>query len=203
LVWNYGNFIDTVLVSNPGEPEAIDQTVGLLQLPASAYGITKCQEYRDTLYVFRAIQTFAYTDNSGDPTGWPSVIIDEGIGCGKHGLAIIGDTNLGIGIEAIIVIGDAGIFLFNGIYQVPELSFKIQDFWSSLVYGNKIVHLETYVDLRNRLLYVLLPDQQQIWVGDFKNGLNFKAIKWWPWSFPVNPTCMTLFLSSNELVFAA
>src|ERR1035437_10053781 len=76
--------ISLILVSQPGEPEAINQISGLIVVPLDGNPITNAQEMRDVFYVFKRAKTVAYTDNGDVPSSWPLITIDNALGTCPH-----------------------------------------------------------------------------------------------------------------------
>lgn len=194
-----------VLVSAPGEPESINQVDGLIVAPLDGYPINYCQEYRDTLYVFKATKTLAYTDNGDSPSGWPLVIIDQGIGSSIHGVATVLDSG-GVNIDFLVIADFSGIMIFNGSYQRPELSWKVLDLWMDQI-RDKFNKLQIVNDSINQMIYCILVEPPEIngsmnrlLVGDYKNGMDPEKIRWSPWSFNFNITTLAL-LNLDTLVF--
>jgi hypothetical protein len=202
--WNPASAIDSVYASNVGTPEAIDQVDGLILLAASEYGITIAQEYRDVLYICRANQTFGASDNGDIASNWSIVTIDEGIGCGKHGIPEIGDIGQSISQEQLIMVNNAGVFAFNGLFSRPELSYKIQDYIiANFGFTLGSIHAQVAIDSRVTRIYITLPDLNLILVGDYRNGLSPKSIKWVKWTFGFEPSCIALFTDPNVLLIGS
>ncbi len=204
LAWNYDQNTCVCLISNPGQPEAFNQVSGLILIPKTNFGITRSQEYRDILYVFRENQTFAFVDNGDVPSSWNSVVIDNGIGCTKHGMIITGEEG-SINIEFLILFNLSSIFVFNGTFVRPqgELGWKLRDFWINLS-RNMILYLsEFYHDPIRQLIYINFPELNMILMGDYSNGLDFEKIKWAKWTFGIEPTTMSLINEDNKLLIGS
>lgn len=194
-----------VLVSAPGEPESISQVDGLIIAPLDGQPITYCQEYRDSLYVFKATKTLSYTDSGDVPSSWPLVIIDQGIGASVHGIATVLDSG-GINIDFLIIADFSGIIVFNGSYIRPELSWKIEDLWK-VQNREKFNKIQILNDSINQLVYcIILEDptinsnMRRLLIGDYRNGLDSEKIRWSPWTFNFNLTTIAL-VNRDTLVF--
>ena len=179
--------ISLVLVSQPGEPEAINQISGLIVVPLDGNPITNAQELRDVLYVFKRAKTVAYADNGGDPSSWPIIPIDAALGTSVHGIATVLDSGAA-SVDFLIICTYQGINLFNGtyitsMYNAPtnELTWKIADLWSSLD-RNQFGNIQIINSPTHKRIYVVLPTRQLL-VGNYSNGLDWKSIRWSPWSF--------------------
>lgn len=202
LLWDTATDISLVYVSAPGEPEAISQVDGLILLPNQGEGITHCAEYRDVLYIFKANTTSATSDNGNEPSSWPVQIVDNGVGCSKHGLAIVGEFG-SINIEYLLVHNYSGIFVFNGTYTRPELSYKIKDLWLDFNQLEIILASEFYNDVLHQMIYINIPSENMILMGDYSNGLDFKSIKWATWTFNVSPKTLSLIGKDQILLVGA
>src|SRR5574339_282835 len=191
--------VSIVYLSAPGEPEAIDQVDGILIMPLDGLPITNAQEFRDVLYTFKATRTMAWVDNGDVPSTWQGNWIDQGVGASVHGIAFVLDSG-GVNIDYLLVVDYSGIMIFNGYYARPELTWKIQDFWFELE-RNDFANIQIMNDSLTQKLYMTLPDKRML-VGDYKNGLNPKDIRWTPWSFDIETTTITL-VDTNTLVIGA
>lgn len=191
--------ISLAYVSNPGEPEAINQVDGLLIFPLDGNPITNAQEFRDILYLTKQTRTNAWSDNGDVPSSWPMTVLDQGIGASLHGIATVLDSG-GVNVDYLIIASYTGLMLFSGNYINPELSWKIKAFWDSLDRDlfNKIQLLNNTVA---KVLYCLLPDGR-ILLGDWKNGLTPKDIRWAPLSFSIDITTITL-IDTETLILGA
>src|SRR4030095_3498321 len=197
----WANFTDISLIylSAPEEPEAIDQVDGQLIMPLDGNPVTNAQEFRNVFYGFKKTRTMAWTDNGDVPSTWEGTWIDQGIGASVHGIATVLDSG-GVNIDYLLVVDWSGILIFNGSYSRPELTWKIQDFWYSLA-RNDFANIQIMNDSLTQIVYMTLPDKRML-MGDYKNGLNPKDIRWAKWSFDIETTTITL-IDTNTLVIGA
>ncbi len=172
--------ISLALVSQIGEPEAINQISGLIVVPLDGNPITNAQELRDVLYIFKRARTVSYSDNGGDPSSWPLTVIDNALGTSVHGVATVLDSGSS-SVDYLIVATYQGISQFSGKYVTPELSWKIEDFWRGLD-RNSFGAIQIVNAPIHKEIYCVLPTRSML-VGNFSNGLDFKNIRWSPWSF--------------------
>lgn len=179
-----------ILVSYPGEPEAVDKVSGLLILQEDDNAIRRCQEQRDILYIFKAVKTFSTQDNGGPPATWAIAELDQGLGAMLNGVATVLNTG-GTSVDYLIMMNMSGIFLFSGTYVFPELSFKIADLWADQNHGDERFN-EIYNDSVNKQLYILMPIKKQILIGNYQHGLDPKTIRWGIWTFDFDPTTICL-----------
>lgn len=185
-----------VRISEPGEPEAFNQVTGLIQVPiggnsySNSGAITNARELRDVLYIWDNIRTFSAVDNGEDPSDWTLSILDQGLGCSVHGVATVLDTG-GTSIDYIIVCNFSGIWLFNGTYNTPPLSWKINNLWQGLNFSD-FLNIVIVNDSIGKCLYIILPDRAKILIGDYQVALNPQEIKWSYWTFSISTSAIAL-----------
>lgn len=193
----YAN-ISLARISNEGEPEAFDSVTGLVIFPLDGNPINCGQEYRDVLYLAKKSKFAAVVDNGGDPSSWAIEIIDNGIGAPLHGIATILDSN-GINIDFLLIQNENGLIVFNGIFQRPELSFKIIDLWLSYD-RSKFNQSQIVNDTLNQIIYFVAPDGTVL-ICDYKMGLDPKNARWAIWSFDISVTAVAL-INTTTLILA-
>ena len=188
--------ISLILVSAPGEPEAISQIDGLIVVPLDGNPITNGAELRDIMYVFKRSRTTSYTDNDEEPSNWPDSPIDAGLGTCVHGIATVLDSG-NANVDFLIVATYAGIILFNGRYILPELTFKIESFWRAqdrnLYRKIQIVNCPT-----RKTIYIVLPDSRVLY-GNYQNGMDPKNIRWSPQSWYTIVNCVAV-VNIDEII---
>ncbi len=198
---NADNEQSNALVSESGEPEAFNQIDGIIQLPPDYQPITICAQLRGVLYLFKNIKTFAATDNGGAPSSWPVEIVDAGLGASLHGVATVIETAGGVTAESFIITNFSGCFIFDGKFIRPELSWKIEKRWLDLNFDD-FQRVEIYNNTIDKLLFILSPDLELLYVGNYKNSLTPKDIRWGVYTFDIRITSITL-RSFTELVLAS
>lgn len=190
--------VNLCLVSEAGEPEAINQVDGLLTIAPESSPLTCTQELRDILYVGRRTKVVGYSDNGDVPTTWIPVVIDTGRGWPVHGIGTVLDSG-GTTVDFLIVANFAGVMIFNGRFSVPELSYKVSDLWGqqdrNLFRLVQVAVLSTQT--QNKIL-VVLPDGRLL-VGDYADGMDYKNINWMPIGFYVTVNCV-LIVNVDEIV---
>lgn len=184
-------------VSLAGQPEAFDQVQGLLQIPADGNYITNCGQLTGALYVFKRGKTFGYIDNQGSPATWQLNNIDNSLGCGVHGIASVLDTS-SANVDALLIATYRGIIYFNGIYNVPELTWKVKALWDTQTLLTNFRNIQLINDVVGQVVYCLLTDGSMLY-GEYSNGFDPKNIRWSPWSFPVKVNTITL-ININDLI---
>lgn len=182
--------ISIALVSAPGEPEAISQIDGIIIVPLDGNPITNLQELRDVLYITKRNRTASYIDNEDEPSSWPLTFIDQALGSVVHGIATVLDSGSS-SVDYLLVANYKGINIFSGQYSTPELTWKIQNFWASLD-RNEFRQIQMLNDSINQRLYVVVPSGffNILLVGDWKNGLDPKNIRWTLWNFYFKLSCV-------------
>jgi len=191
--------ISLILVSQPGEPEAIDNIVGLITVPLDGNPISNLQEMRDVLYVFKRSRTVSFDDNGGDPSSWPFIPVDNSIGTCPHGIATVLDSG-GVNVDSLIVATYQGLNTFNGRYAVPELGWKIDNYWRNLD-RNKYGQIQVVNNPINKKLYCIIPNKILL-VGDYQNGFDSKNIRWTPWSFLSGVNTVAI-QNTNDVIIGA
>jgi hypothetical protein len=172
--------ISLILLSQPGEPEAINQISGLIVFPLDGNPITNAQEMRDVFYVFKRAKTMAYADNGDVPSSWPMIPIDNALGTSVHGIATVLDSGSS-SVDFLIICTYQGISQFNGKFVTPELSWKIENLWK-LLDRNGFGSIQIINAPIQKELYAVLPTRTML-MGNYSNGLDWKNMRWAPWSF--------------------
>lgn len=193
------NDISLVLVSEKGEPEAINQISGLLIVPLDGNAITNAQEMRDVLFITKRNRIVSYVDNEDVPSSWKPGKIDEAYGSPVHGIATVIDSG-GVSIDYLILASYAGIIVFSGRVIIPELSFKISKFWEDLP-RNEFRKIQLALDPIKKRLYCVLIDGRLL-VGDYSNGLDAKNIRWTIWRFDITVNTIAL-VNINDIIIGA
>lgn len=189
--------------SAPGEPEAIDQVDGIIEVPVDGNPITMSQEFRDVLYIFKRTRTYPFVDNDDVPSTWKLQTLDLGIGAPVHGVAQVLDSG-GVNIDFLIICDFSGVMLFNGTFTRPELSYVVQDYWLALN-RNEFNQIQILNDTILQRIYIALPDRVILY-ADYSYGLNPKDIRWYPWTFDIEVNTVALIqtnvlaIGSNQLM---
>jgi len=184
-------------VSLAGQPEAFDQVQGILQIPADGNYITNAAILLGSLYVYKRAKTFGYVDNGNSPASWQLNTVDNSLGCGVHGVGSVLDTS-GSNVDALIIGTYKGLVLFNGIYVLPELSWKVKALWDTQDLLHSFRDIQILNDVVGQNIYCLLTDGSMLY-GEYSNGFDPKNIRWSPWTFPVNVNCIAL-INVNDLI---
>ena len=195
----YG-LVSTAWASTAGEPEAIDSVDGAIVAPLEGNPLTNAVEYRDVLYLFKSARTYAYTDNGDVPAAWPLTVLEQGLGASVHGIALVLDSG-GTDVDYLLIINFTGVFLFNGAFIKPELTWKIFDYWLGLGKSNYNL-FQILNDSINQVFYIVLNNGKMLY-ADYSNGLDYKNLRWSPWSVTgMNITTIAL-INYNQLIIGA
>ena len=187
-------------LSHPGEPEAFNQVDGFIIVPLDGRNITNAQEYRDVLYLWKQVRTYASVDNGDAPATWAGpTVIDQGRGAPVHGIAEVLDSG-GVNVDRIIIADYTGVLMFNGTYAEPELSYKIQDKWLGLD-RDLFNRIQIMIDTVSEVIYFTLPDQKMI-IADYARGMDAQNIRWAPWQFAIKANTIAL-IQTNTLIIGS
>lgn len=172
--------ISVGLVSEAGEPEAIDQIDGLFVVPPDGNPITNAQELRDILYVTKRSRTVSFADNGDVPSSWAIVVVDNALGTSVHGIGTVLDSGSN-SVDYLLICTYQGLSLFNGRYISPELSWKVEKFWRDQD-RNEFRVIQIVNAPIQKEIYIILPDKTML-VGNYSIGMDPKKIRWSPMSF--------------------
>jgi hypothetical protein len=191
--------ISLIRVSHSGEPESISEVDGLVIIPLDGNPLTVCQELRDVLYACKTVRTAAVSDNGDVPSSWPVIMLEQGIGAPVHGISTVLDSG-GVNVDYLIMTSVIGVVIFNGTYSIPELSWKIENYWNVLE-KNDFRFIQIMNDTINKLLWISLPNRDLL-MGDYKNGLDPQNIRWAPATFDIEVTTIAL-IERDRLIIGA
>jgi hypothetical protein len=191
--------ISVAYLSEPGEPEAINQVDGLLIVPLDGNPLTNCTEFRDVLYLFKPVRCVGYHDNQDVPATWESFVVDEANGAPVHGIATVLDSG-SVNVDYLIIGNYNGVMLFNGGFNEAELTYKIMDFWHALDRTN-LRALEIINDTITTRFYVVLPTGNILFC-DYENGLDHESVKWAHWTYHIFITTAEI-TNINQIVLGS
>lgn len=187
------------LISEAGEPEAINQVSGIVAVPPDGNPITNAEDLRDVLYVMKRSKTGSFTDNGDDPSSWPFITVDNALGCPVHGIATVIDSGAS-SVDFLLVCTYAGIMMFNGRYMTPELSWKIEQYWRDLD-RNDFRYIQIVNAPIQKEIYVVLPTRKVL-CGNYSNGMDPKKIRWMPWSYDPGVNTVAIY-NIDEIILGA
>lgn len=174
-----------VYVSNVADPETIDQTEAYLQIPVGIPDeVLNGKELRGIYYIFKDTSTFTTRDNGGPANTWEVDIVDSGLGLTPWGIAEVYANPGGLVLDNLLVANTAGLYVFSGTFSADPISRKIQPLFR-LNDRSVLKYTRLAVDSARKLIYLLLGPYTQVndlWVGDYTNGLDAQNIKWARWT---------------------
>ena len=141
----------------------------------------------------------AWVDNGDVPSSWPLTSIDNSLGCCIHGISTVldsGSTN----VDMLMIANYKGINMFNGTFQSPELSWKIQNLWANQD-RNEFRRIQMINDPISQQLLLTLPDRRVL-SGNYLNGMTSKLIRWEPWVFPMSINSIAI-VNSGEVILGS
>lgn len=183
------NDISLIYISAQGEPEAISEIDGQIIVPLDGNPITNGAELRDVMYVMKRSRTVSYIDNGEEPSSWPMSSVDNSLGTCVHGIATVLDSG-GTTVDFLIIATYAGIYLFNGKYIFPELTWKVSDLWNQQE-RTEYRRIQIINCPPKNQIYIVLPDERLL-VGDYQAGMNPKGMSWAPWNFNQKVNCVCI-----------
>ncbi len=196
-----------VRFSKKGDPESIDEIEGYCIVDRSESGGVKAGvEYRNSFYIFKDARAYVTQDNlSTEPAFWEGPFpVDKGCGTVPLGVSTILDAK-GTSTDRFLVVDTSGVLIFDGYFNRPELTWKIQDIWRRV---NKTVLNTCQIlnDPTTQSLYITIPldgatSPSHLLVGDYSVGLASDSIKWGLWSFPFAPVSVAI--GSDKLLYVA
>ncbi len=187
---NCGAYLDpdTLRISNPSEPEAIDSVDGIRQIEKGlGGGIKTTRPMRGNIAWWKSYMTGVLRPNDDDPVNWPYDVIDSALGSEPYGVSESIEYP-GLVFDNYLVANKAGLHLFNGGYADPltPLSYNISPSWEAAGSLTAIKAIKIVVDPLAYRIYALVPGSGGVmnwFMGDFSDGLSADAIKWSPWKF--------------------
>ena len=192
--------IQLLILSAAGEPEAMDQIDGIIEVPSDGNAITNVQELRDVMYVFKRSKTFSYVDNGDDPSTWPMILVDNALGTLVHGIATVLDSGSS-SVDFLIICTYQGISLFNGRYITPELSWKMEHYWQNSWDRNDAYKIQIVNAPIQKEIYTVLPNHD-ILVGNYTNGMDPMKIRWTIWDYDMNVNTVAIH-NIDEIILGA
>lgn len=191
---DYGYFYG----SRQNDPETISTADGVNRVPANDGGsrsIFCMAEYRGSCYIGKRGKTYATIDNGGEVSTWPVQLVDAGFGIeALFGIARVEDGQIGIHKETIFAANFNGLYAFQGSWTERPLTWKIENEWRSISEAT-FNRIKVVVQPTEQRIYVLFPSSynggnwaaNNLWVGDYKLGLDADNIRWFKWQTSANP----------------
>jgi len=176
--------------SNASDPETFDQTLeSIIVNKDDGYLLTNDAILNSILYFWKEKGIWSTYDNGSDPVTWDVEPVDDAVGCGFRGLSCVSPPKArGSHANVIAFADDAGLYLFNGAVSNPELTWKVEDLWQTLIDASG---LNVLIDIKNKRIIVFGFDlvsslYNLSLVADFSEGISAQAIKWDVWTYHNN-----------------
>lgn len=172
-----------VRVSDPGLPEVFKDTDGFLTPPFEGGGVKNSVELNGKFYFMKSGMTMSTNDNGQPPNAWPIIVVDGAIGTECFGISRVPWTPRSPTRNACLVIDRAGLFIFDGNYSQEPLTWKIQDIWDAVGFGDVSRFQIIYDTLRSNihLSTVDIGGIAYLYTGDISDGLDPRNIHWSRW----------------------
>jgi hypothetical protein len=188
---------EAVLLSNVEDPETFDYVSGVIRVQTENDGNVVCNAWvlRDVLYMQKFTGTFGTQDNGGDPSSWAINVIDGVIGSYAYGVSsFISSQNTADTGDVVLVAHKSGLYMFDGVFLRPELSFKIGDYWKRINFA-AFYRVTVTNDPWNKMLYISIPldastEPNALIACDYSAGRDPDSIRFYLWQFHRNPTCI-------------
>lgn len=187
-----------VRVSLAGSPENFSSTSGFLQTdPSDSTGVRAATEFRKTLYFFKRERGYVTQDNGQQASTWEVTNFEKSIGTEQYGVSAVMDAK-GSSSEGFFLAALGGLYFFDGVFEEPEISYKIKDLWNRI---NKVYFhtVQVAVDPIQKRIYVVVPldgatTPNYILFCDYRNGLNANSVKWSIWQLSNGNTTFSCIL---------
>ncbi len=182
LLWGFVAPDGSLLrLSRVGDPESFDQTLeSVIVQKYDGYDIVNTVKLRDILYIFKDLGIHASSDNGDDPVNWDVFVVDNAIGSTILGISTVSPTvGSGSHNDTVTIIDKTGYWLFNGVVQQPDLSYKISKLWNLIL---DYTPLNPFVDVKNKVIYIV-GYNGGILVADYGDGYSPQLFKWCPFYF--------------------
>jgi hypothetical protein len=198
VIGGFANDGNGVYISDPGDPERFDAVDNYLTVyPGdSEDSLKNSVDYKGTIGLFKSLKSY-YTVINDDlvPAEWEVLPLDLGVGTEAHGVSTILDRS-GVHTDKFFVADRSGILMFNGIFQEPELTYKVRDIWRGIE-RNYFYKICIVYDPIKEHIYIAYPEVNQtennkILFGDCSQGMSYDKIKWSVWTLPWYMPCIAV-----------
>lgn len=185
-----------IWASKPGQPESFSASSGFATVdPTEVAGLRSGTEYRSTLYVFASHRTYLTQDNGDEISTWTINDFSKSIGTEGYGIGAVLDAK-GAEITNFLVADVSGVYLFDGVFEQPALTYKIKDLWATINQTYFYVS-QINVDPILQRIYITVPvgastTPNLLLVGDYREGLTPATIKWSKWQISSNYVAQSL-----------
>lgn len=177
IVGSTGGGIPAVYVSDPYASQQLTEQFNKLLLPGWKL-ITSAFVLRGILYVLGPNWTYAWEDNQGLPSTWPSpTLVDGSIGTPSVMGTLVNASNDWAAVAHI-----SGLYIFNGQYQDRPVSYMVNPDWLRINWAAcQTIRMADNKDKKQIVLNVpldgaLIPNYQMMF--DYSDGLDWENIKY-------------------------
>lgn len=199
----------TIAVSRIGDFESFDQTSCFINVNRDdGHSVLSAFVLNNVLYFCKDLGVYSTYDNGNDPNTWSVDIVDGSIAVPPKGIAYISSNQSPVA-GAVIIADKSGITSFNGSFQRPELTWKVESIWRRINQAAwNTVNLT--IDNRTHSIYAAIPldsatKPSHILYGDFSMALEENLlyvdplkIKWDLWQLPNNSTVVGMIDLTGE-----
>lgn len=167
--------------SEPDASQQLTEAYHKRKLPGWRLG-TSAFVLRGILYVLGPAWTYAFEDNQGLPSTWPSPTLVDG----TIGTPCVMGTTVSASNDWAAVVCVSGLYIFNGQYQDRPISYMVDPDWRRINWrAAQTIRIEDNKDKKEILLHVPLdgasiPTHQMMF--DYSNGLDWESIQYSLWS---------------------
>lgn len=188
---------ERILVSNINDFETFNWVSGYVQIQNERDNNDVFGSFvlRDVLYLTKFVGTFATQDNGDNPSTWPVTVIDGVVGTYAHGTSTFTETQEAPDTGDMVVLASkSGLYLFDGVFRRPELSWKIEKLWGR-INAEKFFRVTVTHDPWRHRIYVSVPldeatEPSHVLVCDYSDGRTADAVRWSVFQFHKNPSCI-------------
>lgn len=199
----------TIIASNTGDFETYDQTSCFINVNRDdGHNVVTAFVWNNVLYFCKDLGVYSTFDNGGDPDSWEVDIVDGSISVPVKGIAYL-STQQNPVAGGVIIADKTGLIAFNGSFQRPELTWKVEGIWKR-INKNAWNTLNLSIDPLTHSIYCAVPldlatSPNYILYGDYSMALDEDLlyvdpmkIKWDLWQFPAAPTVVGMVDLNDE-----
>ena len=201
VVGNPNEDRNLIFVSKTNEPETFDSADDIIIVdPTEAGGVTGANEHHGILLINKSFRSYTTSDNGAEPSTWEVLPFEKSTGTEVHGIGTILDAN-GVNIDRMLIASRVGLVVYNGTFQEPELTFKIDNIWKR-INQNAFNMVEVAVNPIDKEIFIAVPLDDadmpsHLIYGNYADGLSFENLKWTLWTFFFDPTTIVVDLVNN------
>lgn len=179
-----------VYFSRAAEPESFNDVDSMATFPVNPLitPVLTGWELRDVFYVVAFVGVWSTQDNGDVPSTWPISVVDAGLGCYDNGVSAAFNIRPAADqMDMLFIAAKTGLFVFDGMFRLPALSWKIDDVWQDTTYASFWKVCVAHDTWRKRV-FINAPSTAYpacILMMDYSEGLSAEKVKWSRWGIPV------------------